>query len=734
VLRAINGDVAGAFAATLIAIPQAMSLGILAYAALGPAYASAGMVAGLITSVVGNVVAAATSDVRAQIIGARASATAVVAGLVVLLIHHPALLRAGVPDAATIFTLVSLTTLLAALMQVGFGLAGLGRAIKFVPYPVVAGFMNGIALVILVSQLRPVLGLSGFAPVADTFAQIGAVRPASVVVALVTLATVFISARIRGRIPPLLWGLAAGIAAHHLLALAWPQHVGPVVGALPSIVPLPETYAAIARLDWAGEAWTWAAFVLPSAFFLAAVCALDGLLAAVITDSMTRGRHDSNRELMSQGLANALIAGFGGLPAVGNTSTPAASYLAGGRTRRAALFHALFVLAAMFALGPLLEQMPVAALGGLMIYIALLLIDRWSRDLLRRVHTEYGRHREVFVNLAVVTIVAVSLLLANVMVALAMGVGATVLLLLVKLSGSPVRRNVDATVRTSVKVRAPEARELLLAHGTKIRVLELEGELFFGTADRLQAEIEALPSGVRFVIIDLRRVHQVDASGARVLEMTGRRAAHSDTRILLSHVRLDEPHGRYFKALGIGAGVPPEHWFTDLDRALEWAEDRLLEAVGYREPEEELPPERMELFAGLAPREMALVCGSLERREFGRGDPVFREGEEGDCLHLIARGSVSIKMQLAGETRARRLATLNPGVLFGEMALLEKGQRRSADAFAKGERVVLYSLSSRRFEALVRDEPQLGLKIYQNLSRHLASRLRSTSGALRALE
>jgi CRP-like cAMP-binding protein len=238
---------------------------------------------------------------------------------------------------------------------------------------------------------------------------------------------------------------------------------------------------------------------------------------------------------------------------------------------------------------------------------------------------------------------------------------------------------------------------------------------------------------VQFIILDFRRVHQVDASGARVLEVMGQRAARSHTRILLSHVREDEPRGRYLKALGIQAVVPVAQWFTDLDRALEWAEDCVLQEIGYREPEEELPPEKMELFAGLDGREMELLRGSLERQELGHGDAVFLEGEEGDRLHLIARGSVSIKMRLPGETRARRLATFNPGVLFGEMALLE-GQKRSADAFAKGELVVLYSLSARRFDELVRAEPKLGLKIYQNLSRHLASRLRTTSGALRALE
>jgi SulP family sulfate permease len=732
-LRAFNSDVAGGFSAALVALPQSMSLGILAFAALGPAYASAGMAAGLVASVVGNAVSAVTSDVKCQIVAARASATAVIAGLVGALAVHPELVSSGTADVPRILALVALTLMMAGLLQVAFGLAGLGRAIKFVPYPVVAGFMNGIALIILAAQLRPILGLPGLAPVGQTLGELDQAKTGAIAVALFTVLMAYVAQREVRRVPALFCGLAAGICLHHLLRLVAPGAAGPAVGALPDLVPLPDMFAAIAAFDWSREAWRWVSYLFPSALLLGVVCSLDGLLAAVVTDSVTRGRHDSNRELMSQGLANVVVAGFGGLPAVGTTANPAANFLAGGRTRRSTLFHAVFVLAAMFALGPVVTAVPVAALGGLMVYIALSLIDRWSRDLVSRIRTHEGRHREVVINLGVVVIVAVSLLLANVMVAVAIGVTAAVLLLLVKLSGSPVRRHLDATVRISHRVRDDEALEVLRLHGHRIQVLELEGELFFGTADRLQSEIEALPAHTQFAILDLRRLRGIDASGARMLEVIGRRAQRGGVRLLLSHLRRDEPQGRYLEALGLGAAIETQHWFTDLDRALEWAEDRVLEEAGYREAAEELAPEQMALFAGLVPREADLLRRCLERHEFGPGDPVFHEGDDGDGMHLIARGAVSIKMRIPGETRARRLATFNAGGQFGEMALLE-GQGRSADAFAKGDKVVIYSLTAHRFRELVKQEPELGVKLYHNLSRGLAARLRVTTGALRALE
>ena len=141
----------------------------------------------------------------------------------------------------------------------------------------------------------------------------------------------------------------------------------------------------------------------------------------------------------------------------------------------------------------------------------------------------------------------------------------------------------------------------------------------------------------------------------------------------------------------------------------------------------------MALFTGLDDNEMTTLGDLLQRQELGHGDVVFREGDAGDRVYLIARGSVSIKVQLSGENRARRLATFVPGVFFGEMTMLEGGCR-SADAFAKGAQVVLFSLSAEDLARIMRDHPQLGIKLYRNLSRELATRLRITSGALRALE
>jgi SulP family sulfate permease len=733
----IADEASGAFAATLVALPQALSLGVLAFAALGPAYAGAGVVAALLASVVGNLVASSTYAVKCQIVGARSATTALVASLVAALAADPSLQGTGGPYVPAILALVFAGIAISGVLQVAFGFWGFGRAIKYIPYPVVAGFMNGIAIVILASQLRAILGLEGHQALAVTLGELGSARWGSVATTAVVVAVIFLAPRYARRVPPLVAGLLAGVAAHYLIAAASPSSVGGVVGVLPSVLPTPdEARSLLEAFGRIADAHSAAALglVLPAAVLLAIVGALDGLLAAVISDGVTRGRHDSNRVLVGQGLGNIVGGLLGAMPSQLNAHTPVASFHAGGRTRWATLLHALFMLAIVVALAPAVSGIPNAALAGIMVYIAYSLVDRWSGDLVRRLRVARDDRKEMVVNIAIVAFVAFAQVVLNVMVALAIGVVACVALLLVKLSGNPVRRELDGSVRSSHKVRSPEARVALRAVATQVRILELQGELFFGTADNLQWQVEHLPDEVRYVILDFRRVHQVDASGARVLQIIGQRAQRRGVRVGLSDVRRDERRGRYFHALGLEAAIPPERWFADLDRALEWAEDELLGRSRFNEGAEgEVPLDRMALFEGLSMQEVQRLSHAFERCELANGDPVFLEGQHGDRLYLLARGSVSIKVRIGDDVRARRLATFTPGVIFGEMALLE-GKDRSADAFAKGDRVVLYSLSAAKFEQVVREDPLLGSRILRNLSRELAARLRATTEAMRALE
>ncbi len=705
-----------------------MGLGLLAFAALGPAWAPVGVVAGLLSCAIGSLISGVIPASTCIIMGARTSVVGIFAGILATLMAHPLLQTPQGPDVPQVLTLAFIAVFLSGLLQLGFGVLHLGRAIKFVPYQVIAGFMNGIAILMLVSQIGPVLGVDASVKLRELAGDPGMIRPASLLVAVVVIAVAVVAPRVTRKLPALLCGLLAGTGLHFLIAGFEPGAIGPLVGELPIPDFAPRELISMLHVAARDDFGTWVAFLLPSALLLASVAAVDGLLAAVIVDSVTRGRHNSDRLLKGQGAAAALAAAFGVIPPVTSTHTRAA-YLSGGRTPRCSMFHAMFMVLSLFVLGPLIAQVPVAALAGIIIYTAFTLVDHWSRDLVRRLAANRTDRGEIVLNLAVVLGVALSMLMFNLMAAFAVGIAAAIFMLLFKLSGSPVRRMLDGTIRTSLKMRGPGEREMLRLLGRQIRIFELEGSIFFGTADSLQMSVENLPDDVRFIILDFRRVTEIDASGARALETICHTATRRRMQVLLSHLRGDEGHGRYLQVLGVAAVVDAGHWFPDLDRALEWVEDRLLDRERF-EDAPELALRDMALLADFDADEMAVMMALLE---LAHGDVVFKEGDAGDRLYLIARGSVSIKVQLPDENRARRLATFMPGVFFGEMAIID-GASRSADAFAKGERVVLYTLGTDQFTQIMQQHPQLGIKLYRNLNRELATRLRVTSGALRALE
>ena len=726
------GDISGGLIATLIAIPHAMGLGLLAFAALGPSWAPVGVVAGLVSCVIGSFVSGVIPAGTCMMMGNRTSVAMVFAGILAALVAHPQLQTPQGPDVPQVLTLAFIAVFLSGLIQIGFGALRLGRAIKFVPYPVIAGFMNGIAILMIVSQIGPMLGVDAGISLRELIGNTDVIRPASLLVTIVVIAVIFLAPRVTRKVPVLLCGLLVGIPLHFLIAWQAPEAVGPLVGELQVKDLGPHELFSMLHVSTRDDFAAWLVFLLPSALLLAAVSALDGLLAALVIDPVTRSRHDSDRLLKGQGAAAALAAAFAAIPPAASTHTRAAGFLSGGRTPRCSLFHALFMLLSLVVLGPLIARVPVAALAGVIIYTALTMVDRWTHDLIRSLGADRIDRSEILLNLSVVLCVTLSMLFVNLMAAFAVGIAAAIFLLLVKLSGSPVRRILDGTVRASLKIRSPGERAQLLPLARQTRIFELEGAIFFGTADRLQVEVENLPDDVRYVILDFRRVTEIDASGAKALEMICHTAARRGIQVLLSHLLEDEGHGRYLRVLGIASVVDAERWFPDLDRALERTEDLLLGRQRFDDAQE-LAPHEMSLFAGLDGEEMAVLMAVLERKELAHGDTVFNEGDVGDCLYLIARGAVSIKLQLTDETRARRLATFVPGVFFGEMAVLE-GERRSADAFAKGTHVVLYSLGADDVSRIVREHPALGVKLYRNLGRELAAQLRVTSGALRALE
>lgn len=720
-------DLAGGVAAAFSGLPIELVYGLLAVAPLGAAYVGHGLRAGLWACVLAGVLGVLLRTTGGMVAGSRPAAGLLLGALAAMLLEQGAI-QASPDPAATVFVLLLLCTALAGLLQCIFGLAGVGSALKYVPYPVIAGLMCGVGLLMAKSALKPFLGLSASQPWS---AWMAGWHPSSVLVGGVTLILCFRASRWTRRIPGVVLALVGGSLLHHLLAaLLGPAFMGPTSSSAHGLIP---TFSVWQTLE-AGSALSvlaWVPSLLPYAAAIAAFASLENLLCLASIESVKGVRSDGDRELVRQGLVNVVGGVLGATPSVGVPARVAANLMAGGRTPLSgASYSATLALVVIFA-GQWSSLVPAAVTAGILLFFAQTMLDEGTRRMARQViegrsEMSSGQYRTLLSNLGVVVLVALVATVGQMLQAMVVGVVAA-MFLFVKTSMKPVIRLVsNATLRRSLKVRSMLELESLDAFGTQIVTIDVDGPLFFGTADRAALEIEKAAHHAGWVILDLKRVGEVDATGARTLLRISDRLAREKKSLLLCG--MNERLRDFLGAMGL-----PQHrenWLEDMDAALERAEDALLASQGVLVTTASVSLGDTVLAEGLREDQLQVLACHLVTGVFEAGDYVFRKGDQGGSLYIAGDSAVDIVLMLEGQ-RHKRLASLAPGHVFGEMALLD-GKPRSADAIVQ-RRSVVWELTRAQLHAIEAAHPEIVARLLLNLSHCLADRVRARTRELSAL-
>jgi glutaminase len=301
-------------------------------------------------------------------------------------------------------------------------------------------------------------------------------------------------------------------------------------------------------------------------------------------------------------------------------------------------------------------------------------------------------------------------------------------------SGTIIRRELRANVIRSNRVRTPEERAVLDGEGASVCVLELQGALFFGSTERLLRRVDTLAADAAVFILDFRRVHDVDQAARRLIAELDDWMKARDRRLLFASVTNQGPLAPLHQMLLQRAPGSAETLFQDRDAALEWCENRLIAASAGGRDRTKFSLAELDLFRGLTREELKLIEALVRPLIFEAGATIVREGDAARLFFIVARGTVTVQLRVksaAGE-RTVRVASLGPGLSFGEMALLD-GQARSADVVAD-ERVVCYGFSVESLRDLGRAHPNLIATILGNMMRDLSERLRRANDEIRALE
>jgi SulP family sulfate permease len=729
---------AGALGAALAQAPLDAAYGLVALAPLG--IAAQAMALALLGSALANGVACVAGGGR--LVGGPRPATALLTlALVTSLLGEPALRGAdGRVDALLIVMLVAIGLAAAAALQLLFGALRVGALVKYTPHPVRQGLTSGVGFLLILSGLPVLLGL-GFGAGWAALPHGASLPSVGWLVGLVALAVTLLATRFKSRLPAVLAGLLCATLVQFLLGPVLPATAfGPTMGRpewpLDWLPALGQAQAQVSMLLTASPLAVPLALSLGSfALAVAVLTTLDTLLASSVLDGRLRLSRDGNRELQAQALSNmasALVGGQASAPAIGRTlilidAVPQA--------RNAVRVYALVLLLLLLVIPGAVANLPLTAIGGVLMAQGWLLLDnalwRTPLALLRQRQAVPApaapdtTHRRILLEnwLVLAAVVAVSLLWG---LGQAVLVGALISMTLFVRANARgiVRRASRGDQRQSHKVRQPAATALLRAEGSRIALLELQGSLFFGTADQLREQLRPLQKSAQTVVLDLRHVHDIDSTGARILLELASDAARDGCTLVVSEWPSGDARRQVVEASMAGSALSLEFAATT-DEALEGAEDRLLAKLTLT-GSDRLTLDQTLLARGLDAAELAVLQAELTQLAVPRGAALFRAGDPGDAIYVSVHGEIGV--HLAGSTR--RLASFAPGVMVGEMAVLE-GQRRSADAVAETDLVVL-RLSAEAFERLRAAQPALAAKLLHNISLYLAGRLRGLTAELAA--
>ena len=539
-------DILAGITVGVVALPLALAFGVAS---------GVGAAAGLITAIVAGFVAAVFGGSNFQVSGPTGAMT------VVLL---PIVARFGASAVVPV-------AIMAGGIVLAMGLFGLGRAVSFIPWPVVEGFTIGIAIIIFLQQVP--LALDVPRPEGDNTAIVAlralqsadwAVAIQSIAVVALVVVVLVVMPRLNKAVP---WSIIAIVLATVAVGFAGWQMSR--IGSLPDGLPAP----SIPVLDASSTGALFSA-----AIAVAALAAIESLLSARVADGMTSvadgmkspGRYDPDRELVGQGLANIASGAFGGMPATGAIARTAVNVRAGARTRVSAMVHSLVLIVVVVAGGGLVAVIPLAALAGVLMVTAVRMIDR-------RVALSVLRSTRADALVMVVTAaatVALDLILA---VEIGIAIAAGLALRALAQSSTMDREEVASSDTIGATESGPSEQALLHEH---IAVYRLDGALFFGASQRFLDELVDV-ADVRVVVLRLGGIRMLDASGAHALEeiiddLQGRGIA-----VILQGIRPE--HVATLEAVGTFAAlVSAHHAVESLSEAIDHARLHVRRALGAR--------------------------------------------------------------------------------------------------------------------------------------------------------
>lgn len=552
----IKGDIFGGITAGIVALPLALAFGIQAFGGIDhPSAASIGALAGLVGATLLGFFASMFGGTHSQISGPTGPMTVITASLI------SAAWTASHGSFSAIIISMAFAGIFCGLFQILFGLIKLGKYVRYIPYPVLSGFMSGIGVIIILQQIYPLLGMKSPVLVVDMIAQFPmqvakGVNFTALLLGLGTIVVIALFPRLTKKVPSTLVALIVMTIVSLFTSIDAALTIGNIPAGLPQPFFLKEGIE-LSGLDWG--------LILKSSVIpgltLAGLGSIDTLLTSVVADNITKTKHNSNQELIGQGIGNAVSGLFCGIGGAGATMRTVVNVRAGGRSKLSGMVHSLFLLTILLGLGSVVSYVPLSVLAGILITVGWGIIDfRGFKDL------SHIPRADAFVLIVVfLTTVFVDLLTA-------VGLGMVIAcVLFMKRAGDLAESQYSGVSFNDFDKEKPWDDEGALTDEMRktIYVQRLEGPIFFGSITGFQRVMHDVPSTAKTVIIRMRRVDFMDQSGAYAMETAIKDLQAQGIKVLMTIIQ-PQPGYLMRRMHIIPTILPEENTFATFEDCVEY--------------------------------------------------------------------------------------------------------------------------------------------------------------------
>ena len=529
-----------------------------------------------------------------------------------------------------------------------------------------------------------------------------------------------LSKKLLKKIPDSLIGIVYGTLVFYGIGILFPGiYLGETIGQIPISLQDLSSINRIQHLFFPAiflENLDLCKQLIVPAFSISVVISLNCLLVQSTADSLLYSHSKSSRELIAQGLGNFVSGLFGGFPGNPSFSRTLKSYKGGATNSTSKLFSALFTVSVILLLKPVLPMVPKICFTAIILMLAVNRFDPWFFRLFRKIFSKQKHYRKKGVlNVIIVLIVISAMFVFGVFEAVGIGVLISIIIFVFRMGRSIIRRQFSGTRMRSNVERPDKELEILKKHGSRIRIIELEGALFFGSADKINELVRKLVTvKVDYIILDFKHVNDLDLSAVHVIHNMIRTCEFNSKKLLISSI----PRNSVFEEiLNLKKDV-----FETLEDAFAWAEDMLIQKhIPEIESGKEIPLSEIDALSKFRKKDMEKLSRYLEKCEYQKGRIVFNENDPGDAVFFLVKGRAHIFKKLQGNER-KRLSTISKGNIFGEMAVID-GNPRSAGVISDGE-IVCYKLDKQRMENLVKRHADIALKLLSGIGKEISKRMR----------